>query len=1080
MIGSSLARDSPYPSVPPHLPHLNRGFCFRYAPVARLVCEAVRWSIALLCLCVLPVPALTQGSSDDPGEVELFQKVPTIDGLPGNMVIGITQDHHGYIWIIGFARLFRYDGYQFQCFSHTSADTLLQRWTYRGLTGGRHGILCIYGSGNEIVLYDVDSASSQLFTLPLPAALGSGPVHTQFAIEDMHGRFLVATREGMVFRITPSTGQLETLNGRGGFREPSGHMPIAALVEDLGGNIWAGGEMGIVCVAKTTAEFQNQDLAEPTADILPPDSVVAMSLGRDGKIWVATSGGEFGTLDPIRKSFISLGRVNRHNRRTPVRALVEDSLGGVWIITGSDGLDHWRAGQEKVVSYLCENGRRHTSSTSIRVLFVDRTGLVWIGTWSRGLLTYAPWRRKFHPRTPSGGDLAGLSGAFVTSAVQDRDGTLWIGTMGAHLNYLPRGSMKFRHCRHEPGNSQSLSSREVTCLCQRKNGDLWVGTVGGGISVLKPHGKAFVRMQHSAGDPGSLGADTVNAIFEDKDETVWIGHVRGVDRYEDETGRFSAFIRWPSESVALTGTASYFYRDSRDNFWIATAGRGLLRIGRTPGDSVWYRRVRGRAGTLPTNGIDCLREDELGRLWLGTPAGLSRFDYATGEFHTFSVLPPIQNLSRPSHYENYPSPSLGVVGIIPDQQGNLWLSTTRGIAKYNIGSGVGRVFGQADGMVVREGMRHAHIRTEDGWVFCGGRGGLNWFHPDSIKDNATPPPIAITVFRISGKNEVLSSPDPAAGVLLDYAHNTFSVEFAALDYTEPHRNQFMYMLEGADRDWVPALTRHEVTYANVGPGNYVLRVRGSNSDGVWNETGLSLPIIIEPPFWQSWWFRGTGLLLVGALAYAAHRYRLTKMLALERLRLRIANDLHDDIGSDLSSLALESDLLARRLPEGDPGGERLRAVGRTIRAAADNLRDIVWIVSPDLDTVQDLVERMREVAPKMLTGLQYEFRSSGSSLSGILDVELKRHVLMMFKEMLHNVSRHARATHADLEFTLEGHLLRLCVRDDGIGFDISAHQGGRGLRSLKARASAIGGTLTIESNPGAGTTVCLEADITRL
>jgi signal transduction histidine kinase len=288
------------------------------------------------------------------------------------------------------------------------------------------------------------------------------------------------------------------------------------------------------------------------------------------------------------------------------------------------------------------------------------------------------------------------------------------------------------------------------------------------------------------------------------------------------------------------------------------------------------------------------------------------------------------------------------------------------------------------------------------------------------------------------------------------------------------------MLEGFDKDWIYCGTRHYASYTNLDPGSYLFRVKGSNSDGVWNEAGTSLTVIVDPALWQTLWFRGIVLILVGALAYGGYRYRLAKMLALEHLRLRIANDLHDDIGSDLSSLALESDLLARRFPEGDPGRERLRALGRTIRAAADNLRDVVWIVSPDRDEVQDLVERMREVAAKTLSGLPHEFRCSGSALSAALGIEFKRHVLMMFKEMLHNVVCHARASRVEVEFELNNGHVRLCVRDNGVGFDPSGKQSGRGLHSLHARASAIGGTVTIESTSGKGTAVCLEADITRL
>lgn len=221
------------------------------------------------------------------------------------------------------------------------------------------------------------------------------------------------------------------------------------------------------------------------------------------------------------------------------------------------------------------------------------------------------------------------------------------------------------------------------------------------------------------------------------------------------------------------------------------------------------------------------------------------------------------------------------------------------------------------------------------------------------------------------------------------------------------------------------------------------------------------------------------LTMFAGVLYALHMNRLAKVRAMERMRLRIADDLHDDIGSELSSIALESDLIARQLQPDGPQRARLLNVASTIRNAANNLRDVVWIVNPELDRVPDLVTRMRAVAGKMLVGLRYTIVSSGDPVDFSVDIEFKRHVLMMFKEMLSNVLRHAGATHVRIEIEQKARRLRVCVRDDGVGFDTSARFEGRGLSSLHARAEAIGGTLTLESRPGAGTTVCLEAEIIR-
>jgi signal transduction histidine kinase len=365
-------------------------------------------------------------------------------------------------------------------------------------------------------------------------------------------------------------------------------------------------------------------------------------------------------------------------------------------------------------------------------------------------------------------------------------------------------------------------------------------------------------------------------------------------------------------------------------------------------------------------------------------------------------------------------------------------------------------------------------------MYFGGTNGFVRFHPDSVHDNLDVPPVFITTFKKFYKDAELDSAiTEKRAVELSYRENVFSMEFAALDYIHPERNQYAYKLEGLDKEWVYCGTRREATYTSLDPGTYTFRVKGSNHDGVWNEAGASLTVIVNPAFWQTFWFKAGVALLFAAVLYTLYRYRLSRLLELQRFRLRIADDLHDEIGSELSGIALESDLIARQLQAETPQHLRLTTIGRSIRAAADNLRDVVWVVNPELDTVQDLVARMRAIASKMLAGHQVTFESSTSPSWSSLDLEVKRHVLMMFKEMLNNILRHASATHVQIELNFKEKHLQLRVKDDGVGFTPSSPSTGRGLASLRSRAAAIGGKFTLESKPGSGTHVCLEADITR-
>jgi len=314
---------------------------------------------------------------------------------------------------------------------------------------------------------------------------------------------------------------------------------------------------------------------------------------------------------------------------------------------------------------------------------------------------------------------------------------------------------------------------------------------------------------------------------------------------------------------------------------------------------------------------------------------------------------------------------------------------------------------------------------------------------------------------------------------LSHRENTFSFDFAALEFTNPEQNQFMYKLEGGGGEWLYLGTDRRIMFANVSPGEYLLRVRASNNDGVWNNEGTSVAIIIDPPFWETWWFRGMVVVMVAGSAFGFYRYRLSGIRAMERLRLRIADDLHDDIGSALSAVALESDLIARRLRSEPEEQQRVQEVGRGVRSAADTLRDVVWIVNPEQEKLGDLVVRLRAVAGAMLRGIDVTFTGPDGSRHLALEMEFKRNVLLMYKEILNNIARHARASKVTILIEETESMMHVCVRDNGIGFDRTAENEGRGLKSICARAETIGGSLSLESTPGSGTTVCFKGRITR-
>ncbi len=372
----------------------------------------------------------------------------------------------------------------------------------------------------------------------------------------------------------------------------------------------------------------------------------------------------------------------------------------------------------------------------------------------------------------------------------------------------------------------------------------------------------------------------------------------------------------------------------------------------------------------------------------------------------------------------------------------------------------------------------AAFTTQDGELLLGLYEGFLAFHPENVRDNPVPPPIALTALSIF--DTLYQTPAPLWSIPLidlDYDQDFFSFRFAALDYADPQRNSFAYKLEGIDEEWRRPGTRNFAGYTKVDPGEYTFRVKAANSDGVWNESGVSIGLRIAPPYWRTWWFRALIALTLLALLTGAYRYRVAKLLEMERMRVRIASDLHDDIGSSLSGIALLTDSLKSRRELEEKDRQHLADVTRTARHTADALRDIVWLVNPEHDTVDDLFLRMKDAAGMILSGLEYSITTSGESLAHRMSLEFRHNLILIYKEILNNIAKHAHARHVKIAIRQEGDTFSLQVADDGAGFDPATVRRGNGLGNLRDRAVQLGGVLTLDSTPGHGTVISLSARV---
>jgi signal transduction histidine kinase len=373
-------------------------------------------------------------------------------------------------------------------------------------------------------------------------------------------------------------------------------------------------------------------------------------------------------------------------------------------------------------------------------------------------------------------------------------------------------------------------------------------------------------------------------------------------------------------------------------------------------------------------------------------------------------------------------------------------------------------------------------------MFFGGTDGFIRFHPDSIKDNPYVPPVVITAFKKFDRPVVFDTAISEKKVLeLSYKDNAISFEFVALNFTDPENNQYAYKLEGFDEDWTYCGTRRFAGYTNLDGGDYVFKVKGSNNDGVWNEEGTSIAVIIFPPFWKTWWFTTLLFLaaagVVGGSIWYLEISRLRRRLkvaeqehALERERLRISRDMHDEMGANLTEIAILCELVKRDIQKPEDAEPNVQKIATMARELIDSIGEIIWAMNPRNDMLDHLAGYLREYASEFfgMTPIVCHFDFPDQLPCLTFSAEVRRNVFLTMKEAINNVVKHSGATSAELRCRASDHEVEFSIRDNGRGFDTEmGKQDGNGLRNMRKRIEEIDGTLQIESLPGRGTRVRL-------
>jgi len=836
-----------------------------------------------LLFCFFCIPFILFAQSKD----IKFERISVEQGLSNGIVHCILQDHQGFMWFATEDGLNKYDGYKFTTYRHVPDDsTTLANNYITTIYEDQSGVLWIgiVAGGLNRFNREKETFTNYIYNPNNPAGINSRSL--QHIVETRYGGknvLWIGAKHGLnkmditakIFKHYPPTNQGHPYNF------------IHAVVIDSSRNVWIGcANGGIYKFDPETEQYTHYKHNPGNQNSLSHDQILSLYLDNSGILWIGTRGGGLNKFDLESEKFIRYKHESNNPyslRNNVINSIYEDQSGVLWICTADGGLNRFNRETEQFIHYKHEPGNPNSlSSNNVMYIYEDKSGVHWVGT-NNGLNKFDSRKTQFSDFRQIPGNSNSLSNNYITSVYESNCGensVLWIGTKGGGFNKMNRKTGQITHYKNDPNDSKSLPSNIILSLCEDRSGKLWIGTLDHGLLKFDPETERFMQYLHDPADPKSISCNNINAIFEDNESVLWIAtQTGGLNKFNRETGQFTL--------VGDRMQTMQIYEDKSDILWVASWS-GLKKLDRE------------REKLVTDEGINLglimsIFESRHGSsseiLWIGTyGGGLNKFDRESEKY---------------SHYTTSDGlPSDMIMGILEDKNGNLWLSTTNGLSKFNPNTETFKNYDINDGLLSNQFNSGAYFKSKDDKMFFGGTNGLNAFYPDNIVDNPHIPKVIITDFQLFNEPVRIKKEDELENkyiyslsnhistlkeIELSYKENVFSFEFSALDYRSPEKNRYAYKMEGFESDWnYTGADRRFVTYTNLDPGNYEFKVKGSNNDGLWNEEGTSIKIIITPPWWKTNWAYAAYFILFAFTLYALRTYdkkrqRLKHELEMEHL-----------------------------------------------------------------------------------------------------------------------------------------------------------------------------------------------------
>ncbi len=836
----------------------------------------------ILCLLLFCPGTVAWGQSNQQKPDLKFQRIH--EGLISNQITTINQDSRGYIWVGTFSGLHRYNGLNFHIYTSSEDTNSLNDNFVGDIYEDKNNNLWI-GTASGLGLYNRNRDNFSRFELPGNNAHNNTETNiVNTILEDESGKLWVAGGPDQLYYFDEQKQAFVP-------SESFDNLTINGIAKQENNILWiATSEIGLVKYRTDTDEIDDvfrHDSSNPHS--IASDYIDELILDPDGSLWIGTTGSGLDRMvtkddevifrhyrhEPGQTSDLNLGN-------NDIYSLYIDRKGNLWVGNENGGLHLYNRENDSFFHYSNNPDDPFSlSHNSIWSIFEDRQGRYWIGTALTGLNVADRYNSKFTHYQNIHSAENSLSNNIVRDFHEGEEGNIWIGTDGGGLNYFDRSKGAFTSFEHDPEDTNSITSDAVINISEDSDGTLWIGTWGGGVNILTdPQEEHFITFQEKINNYNYPVRNVFDTHFDSEFDYIWLaGFGEGLYRYDQNSGDLQIFPPDLGDEYSLKSPYIVrIFEDSRNNIWLSTIeGLSLLKSeNKTSGQFKNYLANDEDSTSIPNNSIQQVIEDSRNNIWIATSGGLSKYEDKTDGFINY--------------YKSDGLPSSEIKSIVEDDKGYLWIATLNGISKFDPFDKTFDNFDENDGLQGNEFSRYAAHKLSSGELLFGGMNGFNIFHPDSVTDNPYPPPTYLTDFKLFNKSVTIGEENSPLDehisvtdtLILSYNHSVFTFDFVALNYTKPEQNQYAFIMEGFEDDWNYVGTQRNATYTNLNPGEYTFRVKAANNDGVWNEEGTSLALIITPPFWQTTWFYLLAVIFIGSAIIAGYRYRVRSIKAYSR------------------------------------------------------------------------------------------------------------------------------------------------------------------------------------------------------